>query len=90
MDVTENLLTTGERAWCPVDCCTTLGKRVRAAFDEQGRPVGGRVNVATFVCPNGHGWTVGNEEAARTVLNAVAIGDPRVVGRRRRPLIVVP
>ena len=82
-------LTTGLRAWCPVDCCGSLGKKVRVAYDEKGFPLGGRLNVPTYVCPRGHGWTVGHEDDARMVLSAQALQED-VIRRRNRQFIVVP
>jgi hypothetical protein len=62
--------------------------KVRVAYDAHGVPVGGRVNVPTYVCPHGHGWTVGFEDDARAILRA----DPlvAVAFRSSRPLIQVP
>jgi len=83
-------LETGDRAWCPSTFCGTLGKRVQAAYDEHGYSIGGRLNRPTFVCPRGHGWTIGQEEASRVVLDAIALHDSQPASRRRRPLVVVP
>ena len=84
-----NPLETGFAAWCPAQFCQKLGKRVKLAFDIEGRPVG-RTNVPTFICANGHGWTIGQEEDARAVFSAIEFGGVCSTPRPRRPLIVVP
>lgn len=82
-------LHTGLRAWCPAQFCQRLGARVKIAFDAEGRPIG-RLNAPTFVCANGHGWTIGQEEDARAALSAIEFGDTRLIPRPQRALIVVP